>query len=233
MLNTVNGWMRHRQYQFWFLILMVSILITIPSMSARAADEQQLVDKAEMTITNLAAENEWFRDHVKEAKAIFIVPEYLKGAFIFGAAGGSGVLLVRDGHNWSQPAFYDMVEGSFGFQLGGSSSEIIVVVRTQRGLESFFTHDFRLGGDLSIAAGPVGAGAGGGGLTADVVSFAKTKGAYAGVSVEGAVVRIDSESNRLYYGKSVRPTDIVLTDSVFNPGSMGLRLAAKKVGRKN
>ena len=210
---------------------MVSLMIAIPPVSALAAKEQQLVDKAEMTLTNLAAENEWFRDHMKEAKAIFIVPEYLKGAFIFGAAGGSGVLLVRDGHNWSQPAFYDMVEGSFGFQFGGSSSEIIVVVRTQRGLESFFTHDFRLGGDLSIAAGPVGAGAGGGGLTADVVSFAKKKGAYAGVSVEGAVVRIDSESNRLYYGKSVRPTDIVLTDSVFNPGSMGLRLAAKKVGR--
>jgi len=219
------------KFQSWLLISVVSILIAMPSMSARAADEQQLVDKAEMTITNLAAENEWFRDHVKAAKAIFIVPEYLKGAFIFGAAGGSGVLLVRDGHNWSQPAFYDMVEGSFGFQFGGSSSEIIVVVRTQRGLESFFTHDFHLGGDLSIAAGPVGAGAGGGGLTADVVSFAKTKGIYAGVSVEGAIVKIDSESNRLYYGKSVRPTDIVLTNSVSNPGSMGLRLAAKKVGR--
>jgi lipid-binding SYLF domain-containing protein len=217
--------------QSWFLILVVSILVAMPSLSAWAADEQQLVDKAEMTITNLAAENEWFRDHVKDAKAIFILPEYLKGAFIFGAAGGSGVLLVRDGHNWSQPAFYDMVEGSFGFQIGGSSSEIIVVVRTQRGLESFLTHDFRLGGDLSVAAGPVGAGAGGGGLTADVVSFAKTKGVYAGVSVEGAVVRIDSAANRLYYGKSVRPTDIVLTKSVFNPGSMGLRLAAKKVGR--
>ena len=213
------------------LIFMVSTFIAAQSLSAQAADEQQLVDKAEMTITNLAAENDWFRDHVKDAEAIFVVPEYLKGAFIFGAAGGKGVLLVRNGPNWSQPAFYGMVEGSFGFQFGGSSSEIIVVVRTQRGLESFFTHDFRLGGDLSVAAGPVGAGAGGGGLTADFVSFAKTKGAYAGVSVEGAVIRVDTESNRLYYGESVRPVDIMLTDSVSNPGSMGLRLAAKKVGR--
>jgi lipid-binding SYLF domain-containing protein len=231
MSDTENDLKGSRSYQVLVVISLVSILITLSSLSVKAADEQSLVDKAEMTITNLASENEWFRDHVKDSKAIFIVPEYLKGAFIFGAAGGSGVLLVRDGHNWSQPAFYDMAEGSFGFQFGGSSSEIIIVVRTQRGLESFFTHDFRLGGDLSIAAGPVGAGTGGGGLTADVVSFAKAKGAYAGISVEGALVRIDTESNRLYYGKSVRPTDIVLTDSVFNPGSMGLRLAAKKVGR--
>ena len=203
----------------------------MPSLSARAADEQQLIDKSEMTITNLAAENEWFRDHAKDAKAIFVVPEYLKGAFIFGAAGGSGVLLVREGHNWSQPAFYKVAEGSFGFQFGGHSSEVIVVVRTQRGLESFYTNDFSLGGDMSIAAGPAGAGASGGGLTADYVSFAKAKGVYAGVSVEGAVVTIDTESNRLYYGKSVRPIDILVTNSVSNPGSMGLRLAAKKVGR--
>jgi len=71
----------------------------------------------------------------------------------------------------------------------------------------------------------------GGGLTADYVSFAKAKGVYAGVSVDGAIVTIDTESNRLYYGKSVRPIDIFVTNSVSNPGSMGLRLAAKKVGR--
>ena len=212
----------------WFL----GILLMMPPFSVLAADEQQLVDRAEMTVTNLAKENAWFRDHVKEAKAIFIVPQYLKGAFIFGAAGGSGVLLVRDGFNWSEPAFYNMGEGSFGFQIGGNSSEIIVVVRTQRGLESFFTHDFRLGGDLSIAAGPVGVGAKGGGLTADFVSFAKSKGIYAGISVDGAIVTVDSGANRLYYGKSVTPVDIVVKNSVSNPGSMGLRIATKTVGRK-
>ncbi len=210
-----------------FLGLML-ILVGTPAWSA--TEEQMMVDKAEMSLNNLYKENAWFRDHGKDAKAIFIVPTLLRGAFIFGGAGGSGVLLVKkpDG-TFSEPGFYTMGSASFGLQFGGDASEIVVVVRTQRGLEAFYSNDFRFGGDLSVAVGPAGAGARGGGLTADYVSFAKSKGAYAGVSVDGQGVAVSETANMNYYGKPVRPTDIFVKGAVSNPGSKSLRATADKL----
>ena len=195
-----------------------------------ASEEQMLVDKSEMALNNLYKENAWFRDHGKEAKAIYIVPTLLRGAFIFGGAGGSGVLIVKNSDGtWSQPGFYTMGSASFGLQIGGDASEIVVVVRTQRGLEAFYSNDFRFGGDLSVAVGPSGAGARGGGITGDFVSFAKSKGAYAGVSVDGQGVAVAETANMNYYGKPVRPTDIFVKGTVSNPGSNSLRATAGKL----
>ncbi len=210
-----------------FLLGLILILFGNP---AWAGEEQQLVDKAEMSLKNIYKENAWFRDHAKEAKAIYIVPQLLRGAFIFGGAGGAGVLIAKqpDG-NWSQPAFYTMGSASFGLQAGADASEIVLVVRTQRGLEAFYTNDFRLGGDLSVAIGPAGAGARGGGITGDFVSFAKSKGAYGGISVDGQAVAVSSTANMNYYGKQVRPTDILVKGTVSNSGSKSLRETAKKL----
>ena len=193
-----------------------------------ASEEQQLIDKAEMSLKNLHKGNAWFRDHAKEAKAIFLVPALLRGAFIIGGAGGSGVLIVKqsDGE-WSQPVFYSMGSASVGLQIGGDVSEIVLVVRTLRGLEAFYTNDFRLGGDLSVAIGPAGVGARGGGLTGDFVSFAKSKGAYAGISLDGQGVAVSDKANKNFYGKAVRPTDILVKGAVSNPGSQSLRKTAK------
>ena len=211
-------------------ILFLGLILTLVGNPAWASEEQQLVDQAEMSLKNLYKENAWFRDHGKEAKAIFLVPSLLRGAFIFGGAGGSGVLLVKqkDGE-WSQPAFYTMGSASFGLQIGGDASEIVLVVRTQRGLEAFYTNDFRLGGDLSIALGPSGAGARGGGITGDFVSFAKSKGVYGGISVDGQGVAVADTANMNYYGKPVRPTDILVKGKVSNPGSKSLRETAKNL----
>ena len=195
-----------------------------------AGEEQQLVDRAEMSLKNIYQENLWFRDHAHEAKAIYIVPQLLRGAFIFGGAGGSGVLIVKNADgSWSEPVFYTMGSASFGLQIGADASEIVLVVRTQRGLEAFYSTDFRLGGDLSVAAGPAGVGARGGGITGDFVSFGKSKGAYAGISVDGQGVAVADAANRNYYGKPVRPTDILVKGSVSNPGSKSLRETAQKL----
>ncbi len=212
------------------LILMLGLILILVANPAWAGEEQQLVDKAEMTLKNLHKENAWFRDHGKEAKAILLVPSLLRGAFIFGGAGGSGVLIAKrpDG-TWSEPAFYTMGSASFGLQIGGDASEIVLVVRTQRGLESFYSDDFKLGGDLSIALGPSGAGTGGGGITGDFVSFAKSKGVYGGISVEGQGVAVANAANWEYYEEAVRPTDILVKGSVFNPGSKSLRETANKL----
>ncbi len=197
---------------------------------AWAGQEQELVDKADMTLKNLHEANAWLRDHAKDAKAIFIVPSLLRGAFILGGAGGSGVLIVKqlDG-NWSPPAFYTMGSASVGLQIGVDRSEIVVVVRTQRGVESFYTNDFRIGGDASMAMGRTGSGARGGGLNGDFVAFAKSKGVYGGISIDGQGVAVEDQANLNYYGMPVRPIDILVRGRATNPDSASLRNTAKNL----
>ncbi len=193
-------------------------------------EQQAMVDKAEMTFRNFAADPDmvWFRANAKDAWGVFIVPQFLRGAFIFGGAGGSGVLMARKPitAKWTQPAFYTIGSASFGLQIGADASELILVIMTQKGLESFYTSSFKLGADVSIAAGPVGIGAKGQTTptaSADIISFAKSKGAYAGVSVEGAAVVASQASNEAYYGEGTRPVDILVGGTVANPRSLDLR----------
>lgn len=207
--------------------------VTLPALAADFAEQQQVVDKAKMTLESFLADpsvGPALRDYRQETKALFIVPQFLRGAFIFGGAGGHGLLIVRDEatKKWSEPAFYNIGSASFGLQVGGDVSEIIFVVRTQRGLEGFYRNDFKLGLDSSMAIGPVGEGGSMKGITADLIGYAKKKGIFAGFSAEGSIVTVSDESNTAYYGKSVRPADIVVKRSVSNPKSADLRNAAAK-----
>ncbi len=197
-------------------------------------EQQQLVDKSRMTLESFASDaslKDALSELAPEAKAIYIVPQLMRGAFIFGGAGGSGVLLVRDEKTgqWSQPAFYNIGSASFGLQAGGDVSEIIMVVRNQKGLEEFYRTDFKLGADASMAVGPVGQGASVKGVAGDIVAYARKKGAFAGIAVDGAVIAVSDDSNQAYYGKPVRPTDIIVKRSVSNPKSENLRNTAAKV----
>jgi lipid-binding SYLF domain-containing protein len=198
-----------------------------------ASEQQQLVDKSKMTIEGFVADSSAgpaIRDFKSTAKALFIIPQFLRGAFVFGGAGGSGVLLVRDEKTgaWSEPAFYTMGSASFGMQIGGDVSEMVLIVRNQKGLEEFYRNDFKLGADASIAMGPVGEGAAVKGIAADIIAYAKKKGAYVGMSLEGAFISVSDDSNQAYYGKPVRPTEIVVKRSVSNPKSTELRNAVAK-----
>lgn len=217
------------------LSLVLSMVFILGHPRTSAADEGELnnlVDKSRMTLSGFMADSNmsWFRDHIKDAKGIFIVPQLLKAAFFFGGEGGSGVFLVRDDKTgaWSEPAFYTMGAGSFGFQFGAQASEIVLLVMSQRGVESLLSNTFKLGADVSVAVGPVGAGVEGStamNLSADMVSFARSKGLFGGISVEGAVIAIRDESNRHYYGKEVRPVDILVKQTVTNPHSADLKAA--------
>jgi lipid-binding SYLF domain-containing protein len=216
------------------LIGMLTALTSTPVIAADFAEQQQLVDKAKLTLEAFAADpglKDALREWSKEAKALFIVPQFLRGAFIFGGAGGSGVLLVREDKTgkWSQPVFYTVGSASFGLQIGGDVSEMVFVVRNQKGLEEFYRSDFKLGANAGIAAGPVGGGASVHGIAADIISYASKKGAFGGIAVDGAIIAVSDESNRAYYGKPVRPIDIVAKGSVSNPKSLDLRAAAEKL----
>ena len=169
---------------------------------------------------------------MNEALGLMIVPELVKGGFVVGGSGGGGVLLLKDEEKggWSQPAFYTIGSVTFGLQIGGEKSEVVMFVRTHRGAESFLSSSFKLGGDASIATGPVGVGAKSN-VAADIFSFSRSKGAYAGLSLEGAVVKTRDEWNSTYYGKEVRPIDILIRGEVSNPNSSGLVSAVERAAR--
>ena len=213
-------------------ILMVTL--ANPVASAEPVAQQQIVDKAQLTLEAFASDGQLkdqFKQLSKEARALFIIPQFMRGAFIFGGAGGSGVLIVRDEQSgkWGDPVFYNIGSASFGAQIGADVSEMVLVVRTKKGLEEFYTNDFKLGANAGMATGPVGAGISMQGIAADILSYARQKGAFAGMAVDGAFVSISNDSNQAYYGKPVRPTDIILKKEIGNPKSLQLRAAADKL----
>jgi len=215
------------------IMALLSMLFASPTFAADAAAQQQLVDKAQLTLEAFASDSQLrdqFKQLRKEARALFIIPQFMRGAFIFGGAGGSGVLIARDEKTgkWGDPVFYNIGSASFGAQIGADVSEMVLVVRTRKGLEEFFTNDFKLGANAGMATGPVGAGMSAQGIAADIVSYARQKGAFAGMALDGAFVSVSNDSNQAYYGKPVRPTDIIVKKEIGNPKSLQLRAAAEK-----
>ena len=210
-----------------------SVLLS-PALSAAASEEQLLVDKARITIESFMSDPNmsYLKEHLKEAKGILIVPSLLKAGFIFGGSGGSGVLIVNDAKKgqWSQPAFYTIGSVSFGLQIGGEDAEVIMMVRTQKAVDAMLTTSFKLGGDTSIAVGPVGAGAKSN-VVADIFSFSRSKGAFAGLALDGSVVTTRDKWNAAYYGKPASPVDILVTHSVSNPGSAELRKTVSRFAK--
>jgi SH3 domain-containing YSC84-like protein 1 len=198
---------------------------TIPATAAEPVDQKGLVDKAHATFQSFMADSNmaYLKDHLREAKGLLIVPSLLKAGFWVGGSGGSGVLIVKDAKTgqWSQPAFYTLGSISFGIQFGGEAAEVIMMVRTQKAVDNLLTSSFKLGGDASIAAGPVGGGAKSN-VVADIFSFSRSKGAFAGIALDGAVVSTKDKWNNAYYGKSVTPVDILVKHSVSNPNSAKL-----------
>ncbi len=203
--------------------------------AADPTEQENLVDKARITFESFVSDPNmaWFHEHVKEAKAVLIVPQLLKAGFFVGVSGGSGVVLARDEGRgeWSEPAFYTLGSGSFGLQIGAQASEYALLVMTKKGVESLLGSTFTLGADATVAVGPVGAGVEAAtaiNLSADILSFARSKGLFAGVSLEGAVIAVRDESNNTYYGKDVRPVDILMRRDVSNSHSARLRAALTK-----
>jgi SH3 domain-containing YSC84-like protein 1 len=210
-------------------VLMIGTVM--PAVAADSDEAQGIVDKARVTFNNLMRDDNytWLHENLKEAKGLLIFPQVIKGGFIIGGSGGTGVLVVRDEktNDWSQPAFYTIGSVSFGLQIGGEAAEVIMMAMSQKAIDSLFASSFKLGADTSIALGPVGGGAKGN-VTADFISFAKSKGLYAGLNLEGSVVDVRDSLNKAYYGKNVSPVEIIAKKEVSNKGSAEFRETLKK-----
>jgi lipid-binding SYLF domain-containing protein len=216
--------MKRRLIVILTIITIIAAFVT-PINAEEPVKQQLLVDKARITFKSFMIDKDmaWFREHMHKAKGFLIIPDLLQGAWFIGGSGGRGVLVVKDKTtgDWSQPAFYTIGSLSFGIQFGGEKSEIIMMVFTQKGLDRLYSSSFKFGGDASIAAGPVGGGAKADVMT-DFVSFVRSKGAFAGVSMEGAIVKVNHDWNQAYYGKKVSPVGIIKHQLVTNPGSAEL-----------
>lgn len=189
--------------------------------------QQELIEKARLSFEKLITSVEFgeLPGYTKKAKAVMIFPELYKGGFILGAEGGKGVLAVRNGGNWSQPAFYDLAAGSLGLQIGGQVSEVVLTIMSDKALDAVIDDQLKFGGDMAIAVGPIGKGIGADTTTnfqADVYSFAKTAGLFGGVSFEGAGILKDDKWNAAYYGQGATARGIVLDGKFSNPNTQGL-----------
>jgi len=204
-----------------------------PAASAQS-DQQKLVNAADTTLANFLRDPEmtWLQQNIHRAKAVLIAPEIVKAGFIFGGSGGRAVLLAKEGGKWRGPAFYTMATASVGFQAGVSVSETVTLVMSEKALNSMLSANFKMGGDASVAAGPVGAGAKSN-VVADMIAFTRAKGVYGGVNLDGTLVNLSDDWNSTYYGKPVLPPDILIKGTAANPGANKLLAdIAKATGGK-
>jgi lipid-binding SYLF domain-containing protein len=208
------------------LSLLIAMCSSLEVGYAADAEEQRLIEEATLTFErflNNPGLASWYVAQGKNIKAVFIVPKFLRGAFLVGAAGGKGVLLAQDfvHGGWSSPAFYGMSAASVGAQAGFDSSEVVMIIQTFSGLERFYgAGTVRLGLDAGVTLGPWGEG---GTTGLDIVTFAWSKGLFAGMSLDGLAVTAYDGSNEAYYGSQVKPEQILTTNAFSNPGANRLR----------
>ena len=217
-------------------VFVTSVMAASPqdAISAAVGSQEELVGKARDTVASFHFDPglQWFHEHVKEAKAVFILPEVYEGAFIIGASGGEAVFLVQDKNSglWSNPAFYEARSVSLGLKVGGQKSEVVAMVMTDKAVKAFMEGGFKLGADLKVAIGPGSATAAT--PSGDLITFGRSKGLILGASLIGANISIDAEANEAYYKQSVTPKDIVLKKSVENAQSIPLRVGITESAKK-
>jgi lipid-binding SYLF domain-containing protein len=198
---------------------------------AQASDETSLLRHATATVDDLKHDSMFgdARRALREARAVLIVPSLVKGGFIFGGEGGDGVLLARNGNRFSSPAFYTLASGSFGLQIGLEQAQLVMFIMSDKALRAVERSKFKIGagaGLTIITIGAAGEAATSGNFQGDIVLWARAKGAYGGITLNGSVVAPDSDSNRDFYGHKADVKDI-LANRVSNPGADELRAALR------
>ncbi len=204
-----------------------TLSFALVSAAQAQTDQQKLVDQAQATFANFLRDPEmtWLQKNIRSAKGVLIAPEVVKAGFIIGGSGGRALLLARDAKGaWHGPVFYTLATASVGFQAGIAASENVTLVMTEKGLNSLLATSVKLGGDASVAAGPVGAGAASD-VTTDFVAFARSKGVYGGLNLDGTVITANDDWNKAYYGKSVLAPDVLVRGTVESAKAASLRSA--------
>ena len=212
------------------LCLTLALVLAAGPASA-VSESEELVERTSLTVERLLVDPEMreLPDYINRARAVLIIPQLIKGGFILGGEGGSGVLLAKgaDG-SWSPPAFYTLAAGSIGLQIGGQVSEVVFTLMSDGAIDAVLKNEFKLGVDASIAVGPIGKGIEAStttNLDADIYAFSKVVGLFGGGAFEGAGIFPRDEWNRQYYASAATPRQILIERKFFNPHADRLRAA--------
>jgi SH3 domain-containing YSC84-like protein 1 len=213
------------------LTLIASCVMLSSVLPVLAADKEEKVEdrinEAAIVIKEVLGMPDGIpKDLLDKADCIVIFPSVKKAAFGVGGSYGRGLITCRKGHDfsghWSAPAMYALEGGSFGFQIGAEATDFVLLVMNESGARSIMSSKVKLGGDASVAAGPVGRAASAETdivMKAEILSYSRSKGAFAGVSLEGSTVRSDDGANKALYGKELSAKDIVREGEVPAPPS--------------
>lgn len=228
--------------RFMAVVMAAGMLgIAAPAMAehvAPAKAQEKVADATDVMRTIMATPDKGIpHSLLKKAAAVAIFPGVVKAGLIVGGKYGRGVILRHDKatNRWSPPAFFSVGAGSIGWQIGAQSTDLVLVIISEKGLRSLISKEFTLGGDASVAAGPVGRKAEANvdvGLKSAIYSYSRSRGLFAGISLEGAKLNSLVDYNRAYYGKSLSARDILLGGKAVAPKSaltliMNLREYAK------
>lgn len=206
---------------------------------ARAqAEEQALVDRATLALGEVFALGDMTDDArslLGRSRAAMVCPRVFRAGFIIGGTGGDCVLVARDGSgSWSSPAFFTMGGGSVGFQAGVQDAQVVMLIMNDRALNAMLDSQFKFGADAGVALGTLGRGISGSttaAVGADIVTIARARGLFAGISLDGNLISERSRSMRAYFGRDVSPRQVVVGMEAHNPGSDPLRAALMRLSQ--
>jgi SH3 domain-containing YSC84-like protein 1 len=206
------------------LLAVLPLLVEVASASDQTKDDDRLRNCGTILKEILDVPDNIPQDLLDKADCIVVFPSVLKAAFIVGGSYGRGAMSCRKGENfsgpWGAPTMMALEGGSFGLQIGGEATDFVLLVMNERGARGILASKVKLGGDASVAAGPVGRDASAdtdATLRAEILSYSRARGLFAGVSLEGSTIRPDNGDNQHVYGKKIPAKDIVLSGKVAVP----------------
>ena len=185
------------------------------SARAQADEKKRILDSSAVLETLVRAPDQGIPEHILErAEAIVVIPSLVKGGFIIGAQHGRGIISIRDRetNRWSDPGFVALTGGSIGWQIGVQAVDLVLLVMNRDGVSDLLDNEFKFGANASVAAGPVGRqgeASTDASLNAQILAYSRAKGLFAGLSLEGASLRIDRDANTHFYGESISTEEMV------------------------
>jgi lipid-binding SYLF domain-containing protein len=217
----------------------LALLLGLATPAVAQQDQQALVDRAALAVQEVMGSGDRpqdAQDYLRRARAALVCPRIFRAGFIIGGEGGSCVLVGRDGGgSWSSPAFYTMGAGSIGLQIGVQDATVVIMVMTDRGLNALLNSQFSFGAEAALSVATIGGGIQGATTTAagaDIVAIARSRGLFAGMSLQGNVLTYLPDYARAYYNRDVSARQIVVGMEVHNPGSDPLRAMLMRFGTR-
>ncbi len=213
------------------LVAVSLVMAAVGTKAQSSTKERQRIAEAAAVLKEIHAvpDKDIPRDLWDKAECVLVIPSLKKAAFVFGGEYGKGLMSCRRHEGWSAPIFMELGKGSWGLQIGAQSIDLVLLVMNESGVQKLLRNKVSLGAEASIAAGPVGRDARAATdaqLQAEILSYSRTQGLFAGINLSGGVVRSDEDDNQDLYGPNVAPKDVLMSDTIKPPDTTQPFMAA-------